>query len=636
MRRRIPTRAILTLIMVGSAIVALQLVWRFALALGDEWNDARLAPTFGLVNGVPLWLPYGEGPTLDAIYGPIGPLTWLPAALAASPTGAIAIAALLSLVLLLAPVIWIVWMEARRYVLLATATLVLGLALQLSTPALPVIGVHADVPALGYATLALACVWTARRRRTPAWVWTGALFVIAAAGAKQVMAPLLVLWPAWIAVTSGRRAAGQALVALTVLGVAALGAVVIAFDEAAMIDATILGPIRHPWIDSTRAALWIVAVELIQRSLPLLALLTVAGWQVHRRHPTWRHMVRGERWLFPLAVAAACVPTSLVGGAKVGGAANALSFTIWFVWLALLAAVASAGRRGVRARATFTAASALIACALALRLVPDLAGLPELLQRSPAASVAFAAARAAPNTIYFPYRPLIGMMADGRADHLDPGLYFRELEGRRVDEAFVRAYLPPALNRVAADRQMMPHSLNHLPSYRRQILDPSLPGWIVMTESDLLLNGDQPAPVTTEGELPAALPATPIAAPDQGVDVSDVQVTVPDRSRRPIVRLEARLQTTAPLDVVVFEVVLRDRERRQVVTLVAARPPAPDGRVAAEWPVFSDLLRSAKDAVVIVREGQPSSATGLASWRLSAQDLRPLVHAVAAASAPRQ
>ncbi len=621
MRPRVPARLIWTVIAAGGTLVCLLLVWRFALALGDEWNDARLAPTFGLRHGVPLWFPYGQGPVLDAIYGPIGPLTWLPATLADTPARAIGIAALLSLVLLLAPVLCLLRMETRRHVALLASTLLLALALQLSTPAMPVIGVHTDVPALGYATAALACAWTGRRRRSAGWRWAGAAFLIASAGSKQVMAPMLVAYPAWIAVTSGWRVARRMLVAIGGVGLAALAAVVAAFDEAAMIDATILGPARHPWIDSTPAALWIVVVELIRRSTPFLALLALAALLVRRRHPTWARALRGER-LFPLAMAVALIPTSLVGGAKVGGAANALSFTIWFVWLALLAAVASAGRRRPRVRETLTAGAAFVGCALALRLAPDLASLPQALRETPATSVAFAAARERPETIYFPHRPVVGMMADRRAYYLDPGLQFRGYEGRPIDDRFVRAYLPRALERVAADRQVMPYALTYLPRYRRQILDPSLPGWIVMTETDLLVEGERPAPPADRGDLPAAVPAVVLAGSDRPVMLTRAEVTVPDRSRRPVVRLQADLRAEMPHEAVEVEVLLRDREGRQVVTLVARLPAHRAGRVTAEWPTYADLLRSAADALVLVREGRPAEG---ARWRLEAEDVRRLV-----------
>jgi hypothetical protein len=558
---------------------------------------------------------------LDAIYGPVGPLVWLPATLASTPTGAIAIGLLMSVVLLLAPVIWIARMEAGRHHTLLAATIVLGVALQLSSPALPVVGVHTDVPAIAFATLALACAWTEGQRRSTAWLWAGAAFVIASAGSKQVMAPLLVAWPGWIAATSGWAAGRRAFVALAITGAAALGVVLLAFDAVSMIDATVLGPLRHPWIDDTLPALLIVFVELVRRMLPVAVLLAAAAWTVRRRHSSWRRALRGERWTFPLALAVACVPASLLGGAKVGGAANALGFTIWFVWVALIAAMAASGRRGSDRCLLLSGAAALLACGLAARLAPDLVSLPEIVRRTPSTDVAFEAARAAPGTIYFPYRPVVGMMADGRPNHVDPGLYFRELEGRRIDEVFVRAHLPPAMNRVAADRQLMPHSLNYLPRYRRQILDPALPGWIVLTESDLLPDAPMPARTVTEGALPDAISVT---APSLSAELAlaDVRVTVADRSRRPVVQLDAKAPVS--LEEVEVEVLLRDRAGRQVVTLAATLAPAADGRLAARWPMYSDLLRAAKDAAVVVRGGR--AATG-PWWRLSAQDVRQLVQA---------
>jgi hypothetical protein len=177
------------------------------------------------------------------------------------------------------------------------------------------------------------------------------------------------------------------------------------------------------------------------------------------------------------------------------------------------------------------------------------------------------------------------------------------------------------MNRVAADRQLMPHSLNYLPRYRRQILDPALPGWIVLTESDLLPDAPMPARTVTEGALPDAISVT---APSLSAELAlaDVRVTVADRSRRPVVQLDAKAPVS--LEEVEVEVLLRDRAGRQVVTLAATLAPAADGRLAARWPMYSDLLRAAKDAAVVVRGGR--AATG-PWWRLSAQDVRQLVQA---------
>ncbi|MGE0703189.1 MAG: hypothetical protein AB7F99_03300 [Vicinamibacterales bacterium] len=615
-------KAVWALVTVGGVLVALQLVLAFFVAINSEWNDVRLAPTIALLYGVPLWQPFRDGPTLDAIYGPVAPLIWMPAGLAPTPTGMLAVGALESFVLLAVPAAVLVIAEARRHLALLAATLVMAAALLLSSPSLPLIGIHADVPAIAFATAAIACAWTERRRQSAAWRWTGALCVIASVGAKQVMAPLLVVYPLWIGVTSGWPAARRMLASIAVTGVIALGLVIVAFDEVSMFDATILGPSRHGFEGgSLFAALPTAVLDLGRRAAPFVVLLGLVAFVVWRPSGSFHAAASKHRWLFPLAVAVACVPTSLLGDAKLGGAGNASAFTLWFLWLALVTAVATAGRRGPLGRQCATLGAAVVACLLAIRLAPELSQLGPLMRQPPLPSVAYEAAAQKPGTTYFPYNVVVTLVTDGRAYHLDPGLQFREIEGRDVDEEYVRAFVPAVMNRVAASRQVMPHALKYLPRYRRQVDDAALPGWTVMTESDLLAEGERPAAASSVRELRAALPTLVAATSASGATIESAHVSVPDRSRRPRVRLETTLRQTTPHDRIEIEVLLFDEDDRYLQSLVAEAPAGTE-TFDAEWPVFGDLLRPAVVAVVLVRAGEPSEGP---RWRLTGDQVRALV-----------
>src|SRR5688572_18595543 len=116
-RRRSPLERPLVwaLVVVGGGLLVLQIVLAFRVALSDEWSEVRLAPSVAMWHGVPLWQAYGEGAILDAVYGPGSPVTWLPVGLASTPAGAISIALVLSLALVLVPTIWILYPEARHH-----------------------------------------------------------------------------------------------------------------------------------------------------------------------------------------------------------------------------------------------------------------------------------------------------------------------------------------------------------------------------------------------------------------------------------------------------------------------------------------------------------------------------------------
>jgi hypothetical protein len=613
---------VLLWIVVGlcSTILGLVVVLHFRASLDLAWNDARLAPTMGMIYGVPLWLRHGQGPVLDMIYGPVAALTWLPAALQSTPTLAIGVGVLEALLLTLVPAAWIVWTEGHRDRALMAATLLMGVAMVLSSPVFSTFHIHADVPALGYATIAIACAWTDCRRKSAFWRWAGAAAVVAAIGSKQVILPLAVIYPAWIFLASGHRTGVRATASVATVGALALAVVWATVDTEAMLAATLVGPNRHPWMqaDAAAALRWALG-DMVQRLWPTAALLALGTFVVWRPSPSWAARARAHRWLFPLAVGVACMPTALVGRMKLGGSPNTLAFTIWFVWLALVAAYASSSRRPPAARRVLTVVALMVAGGLALRLAPQLEGLPRLLGRAPGPSVAFDAARRAPGTIYFPYRPTVTFLAEGRGYHVDSGLFFRELEGLPIDGAFVRRFLPPQIERIADDRQFFPPTLRYLPEFRRQVLDPHLPGWIVLEEYDVPMPPATPQVMTEFTNDPSRLPVAAAAPPSALVDLRSIEMSVPVRERRPHVRIDAVAHQSIEHELLEIELLLLDEQGEHLLTLAAHVVPGADGAVAAEWPIYFEILRSAARGTAIVRSGTWADGS---RWRLSATAVR--------------
>jgi len=532
----------------------------------------------------------------------VGTFVWWPAAVQETPTQAIAVGLAQALGFALLPVVWLVYLEARHQPLIAVATLLLAVSSNLSSTFLPGFGIHVDAPAVGFTTVAMACAWTEARRRSALYRWLGALFLVGAVHSKQVMIPALVAWPAWFFLASDVRLGIRATAVVSVVLLASIALVFPFVDAGAAIFSLFTGPASQPWQGDTRvdAFTW-VALDMVARALPTLGLLFVAACAVYRPASEWREWCRANRWVFPLIVGLCCLPTALAGRVKVGGAPNTLAPTLWFLWLAMLTAFASASRLPALGRRLIAGVVLLAACVLTMWYAPNLETLPRLVRETPRPTLAFEAAQRHPGAIYFPSRTLPTLMADGRVDHLDSAVFFRELERQAVDDRFLQAYLPPSLTQIAAEQRIVPHLLPRLPEFRRQIVYRDLPGWIVLTKDDVLRDGQTPAQASAEGSVPERLDVEVVPPAGEGASFVSARVAIALRERRFRVTLNGDVRAVQPGEWLEVDVRLQTRARAHLLTLNASVAAASDGVVHAEWPVFDDLLRPAAHAVVRLR-----------------------------------
>src|SRR6187399_573849 len=85
-----PAPRLLLALLPLSAAMLLIVAWvRIGSSPYDDWSAARTAPAVGWAIGIPLYYASGQGPASDFIYGPVGAVLRLPAALASTPTGAV-------------------------------------------------------------------------------------------------------------------------------------------------------------------------------------------------------------------------------------------------------------------------------------------------------------------------------------------------------------------------------------------------------------------------------------------------------------------------------------------------------------------------------------------------------------------
>src|SRR4051812_41037979 len=167
--------------------------------------DHRLAPTFALAHGSPVYYPPDSGPVLSTLYGPVTVLAYLPATLASTPSNAILIATLLTLLVVYASVFivvracagttWMTWWQLFG--------LIVGVIWLIGPVERTTAHVHADAPALIFA--AFAAIFAMRQEpRLAEWdpVLAG-LFGTLSVFAKQNLAPVLVGLAIWFAIRAG-------------------------------------------------------------------------------------------------------------------------------------------------------------------------------------------------------------------------------------------------------------------------------------------------------------------------------------------------------------------------------------------------------------------------------------------------
>lgn len=474
--------------------VALTVV-RVAGANWMEWNDGRLAPSAALLHGYELYYPDGEGPLLGHVYGPVSAFFYaLPVLLASTPAAAIWLGSVATFLIYILPVLWLLIRESQGRWQTAAAAFLCFWLYTFHVPMLtaPAFNIHADAPALGFGALAcgLALV-VVSRPHTWGWVAT-ALLVVLSVGSKQVMFALPLAIAVYVGLARGRADVSRFLLWVGAVGIATLLSLALVIDFHAMIFNAVILPSSHPWRGAGGIAALVQSFrDLAPRVMPAgLALTAVVGAQVAAGRLRWtglRDWSRGNGWLLVLIVGVLNTPASLAGRAKIGGSMNTIAFTTYFVFAAAAMALAHLGGRddrvgrveiGVAARAGLLVAL-LSVTVWSLPMAAEVAGVTRLFTENPE-SAAFDYARRHPGRVYFPFNPLIPILASGEAHHFSDAIYARELAGLRVTEEHFRRWIPERVEMIATRREYEDYSLRFLTGHRIESTLAELPGWKIL------------------------------------------------------------------------------------------------------------------------------------------------------------
>lgn len=458
-----------------------------------DWNAIRLERSAALGAGEPLYQPADRGLILNQIYGPVAVFLYLPTLLFARPTSAIVCGQLIAVLSFFLPVLWL-HLRVRQSLavgllgFLAFATLTLDLW-PLTYAAFTI---HVDAPALGLGALAGGLL-LGRSPPSRRALLASAACVVLAVWTKQVMATVGLLLALYLSLAWGQRAAARYGVYLLLFGATSLGlAVIFCGPITALWFHLVAVPGQQPWRwGGGLGALW-TALKLCFESSALawaLAMLTAAIHFAQRRqdkaHRAW---LRDNSWILFWLLALGNLPLALMGRAKVGGDANAFSYTVYFLVLGAILGLLALLRHQGPASAPWSRLARGILVAMLVLLLPwlmvlqevDFWGQPFVVSSLPH-EIAFDYARAHPGEIYFPRLIFASFLAEGRLYHSGTGLLDRILAGLAIDPQHLATQLPDRLRGIAfhengyvTEKDLLPFS-----ELSRPERDPALPGFVV-------------------------------------------------------------------------------------------------------------------------------------------------------------
>jgi hypothetical protein len=483
-------RALLPAMLLGTGFAFFETA---ALAVRWAWSACRLAPTLAFFKGYPLYTPASAGAINGWLYGPVPALLWAPAALASTPIAALAVASLVSLLVMLVP-LWLVTRgPGATEAAPGLAAFVFGACALLSIyPTWYMVSVlNGDFAAVGLGVTSCLLLLRAAGPPSRARLATAALLAVLAAWSKQIEVPLALAQLAWLAALHGPRLAVRYAYALVVVGATVSLLFLVSFGPEAVLYNMWTIPSHHAFAGGGRAVLMEV-IEFFRYTAVFWLVCVAAAWLVNQTAAgaRWRDRLLAQPWWLLVLATLVLLPTGALASIKIGGERNSLHSTYYLIAAATLA-LASAVARPARLRPALMQAVVLGAAATMLALaVRRVASYPSLSMLPPRclSTEAFAFAQQHPGETYFPWDPLATVMADGKLYHFEYGVRDRLYAGVTPTPGQIAAHLPPRLRFVIYPRADTPHVM----------LDRYLPGFTLAADTGdwfVYVRTGQPAPV---------------------------------------------------------------------------------------------------------------------------------------------
>lgn len=499
-------RLLATLAAGGLFFLAVLFVCRWLKVSDFDWNQARLAPLFGLRYGYSLYYTAENGPVTGAIYGPISYLAYFPSLIAHTPLPALLIGSVTATLYYFAPVIWVFLSGQfrRREGRLIGLVLILIFGIwTIGNPALSYSGfdIHADAPALGLG--AAACALLMRKndslgKRRFLYLFFSALLVVLAVYSKQSVIFLLPALACFVWIVDGRRSALFYAAALGFLMLAMFGVFATLFNAHALIfnlygfpshQGFGKGYMRFPNRDLSSAVA--IILQTARRLwdygdwvLILLALCYVVEFHLHSTKIVLYEWLRRNRWTVFHFAAIAGLPASILFGAKVGGDTNAFSLFLYFGAIGLLLFMGHLALEHSRLARPMVAACIILVVALIPAAMISI-DVPTLIRDMHASHTerVYEYEKKHPGETYFAFFPLPTLMAERRLYHFEYGVFDRELGGARVSNTHFFRYVPPDAKYVQRYPQNSP-IVEYLPDFTCKAAQPAFDGLVLYEKCD--------------------------------------------------------------------------------------------------------------------------------------------------------
>jgi hypothetical protein len=420
------------------------------------WNQIRLAPSYALSLGAPLYGNIETDPLIWHLYGPFAPAFYYPAILTSNPFTALVIGICMSW----GGVLISLWSCLRVWGYSIQRSL-LGL-LFIFTPLFyfPVswdlFRIIVDVPALALGLAAIALAWKGRS-------FECGLFVLLSIATKQTFFPIGGM-ALWILLQMGGSLrgfvtgfAGGSIPFLFVLGITC--------QIRPMIESTILLPLAQPW----------KSLEGLLHPLPYLTSSQIMGdGESHLQMYIWSFLGE-ERWLmegFILSwlfsrrganradqrIISSCsligilfYPVGVLQFCKVGGATNSFFPAIFLFYLTAALWIfkmmtPDEPRISLPGKITMILLLSLMT-GIGLQTLSRMNDLMSL--NTHPALEAFDELTVKPGSRYERHQPLSQMMAEKRIYHIADVIQSHHLAGRVISEENQRRWLPPGSRLIA-------------------------------------------------------------------------------------------------------------------------------------------------------------------------------------------
>lgn len=462
---------------VGGGLLAL--LWSMLCTVpGIPWNAARLAPSFALARGLPIYALRDSGAHLGWFYGPVFPLWFWPLSWVENPTVGLALVAGWNALTIILPVFFVVRAALGGRVSVAGRATLIGVVLMLAHPTTQSAFYMVHVDAVCVACVLAACV-ALHARVLSGWkpgLPVAAVAVALAIATKQLAVVFVPASLVWLWREGHGRLVQAWLFWLVVCGGSLAGIFLAAFGAEELLFNVWLIHSRNAW---QGGGAWLGArfVELMVTGwvwwvVIAVVALAVRPWERATLRPTAGAMVRLLGW-----AALWQLPLGLLATLKAGGGLNsvhALSYALVAGLIVLGAALArhdaevTSGRKNLR-MAWSMGAAVLLALVVDFRMAvgrpvvwTPYRGLEELVAES----------KAYPGKRYYPWNPLITILSERKIYPFDDALKCLWIAQLEPPAEVIRAAIPSGAVIVYHEPSQSKFVLNYLGPEARQAANP--------------------------------------------------------------------------------------------------------------------------------------------------------------------